>query len=548
MSIDLSLERLRKLVSHLPSYTRPTLHIAGTNGKGSVSALLTSILLNSDPPVSVGRFNSPHLVSIYDSITLNNVPVSPSLYNVIRAEVEDADKKHETKLSSFEIVTLVALQVFEKFHVDIVVLEVGMGGRLDATNIVSDETIAVSALTAVDLDHQSFLGGTVIKIAEEKAGTARTGRPFVLGTQKHEGVHEAVQGVLERLGSVKLVNAVKVQLREWDVALDGPKPLPFSLISNGDTFHPPPPQSVTVSLSYFSDPVNALLPLQGAHQLDNLGTALTVINELLDFQPLPSVVPLNLGQRITVQTIARGIKNVNWPGRLSFHTIYVSSGLSTGKYVTAQSAPMLRTSSPDQTIYPLVILADGAHNAGSAETLGQYVTHLLELNIESMLASDKYSRTTSIDIDITYILALSQSPPKTPLQTLSPILPPKLPAASAMTINLNVATALLRFTQPEGMPWINSVPPEEIEDVVRSLVPDADIFTIRDSPLSAFSAPGIKNFVLEAALQWVAQRRDRDEEQCKEVPARLELVVLAGSLYLVADFYRILNFDPAPCT
>src|SRR6266545_3197449 len=141
MSIDLTLERLKKQVSYLPSYTRPTLHIAGTNGKGSVSALLTSILLHSDPPLSVGRFNSPHLVSIYDSITLNDVPVSHSLYNLIRAEVEDADKKHETKLSSFEIVTVVALQVFERSNVDIVVLEVGMGGRLDATNIVSDETI-----------------------------------------------------------------------------------------------------------------------------------------------------------------------------------------------------------------------------------------------------------------------------------------------------------------------------------------------------------------------------------------------------------------------
>src|SRR5260221_2062668 len=106
MSIDLSLDRVKRLIVHLPTYTRPTLHIAGTNGKGSVSALLTSILLNADPPLRVGRFNSPHLISIYDCITIDDVPVSSSLYDTVRAEVEHADKEHQTKLSNFEILTL----------------------------------------------------------------------------------------------------------------------------------------------------------------------------------------------------------------------------------------------------------------------------------------------------------------------------------------------------------------------------------------------------------------------------------------------------------
>jgi folylpolyglutamate synthase/dihydropteroate synthase len=92
MSIDLNLDRLQRLVTHLHPYTRPTIHIAGTNGKGSVSALLTSILLASHPveshgPLRVGRYNSPHLISILDCITIDNKPISRSLYDETRKEV-----------------------------------------------------------------------------------------------------------------------------------------------------------------------------------------------------------------------------------------------------------------------------------------------------------------------------------------------------------------------------------------------------------------------------------------------------------------------------
>ena len=95
MSIDLSLDRLRILINHLPPYTRPTCHIAGTNGKGSVSALLSTILQSSSPSLKVGRYNSPHLVSIYDCITIDNIPVSPASYNAAHAEVTEKDRERE---------------------------------------------------------------------------------------------------------------------------------------------------------------------------------------------------------------------------------------------------------------------------------------------------------------------------------------------------------------------------------------------------------------------------------------------------------------------
>ena len=169
LTIDLSLTLIRSLSAQLPPYTRPTIHIAGTNGKGSVSALLTSIL----GALRIGRFNSPHLIHIHGSISINDTPVSLGRYTTARHQVEDAD----TTYSSFELLTLTALRIFENAAVDIVILEVGMGGLLDATNVISSSTVLCSALTAVDLDHQAFLG----TMARHKAGIARPGRPSVLG-------------------------------------------------------------------------------------------------------------------------------------------------------------------------------------------------------------------------------------------------------------------------------------------------------------------------------------------------------------------------------
>ncbi|KAF9522791.1 Mur ligase [Crepidotus variabilis] len=560
MSIDLSLDRLQKLVTHLSPYTRPTLHIAGTNGKGSVSALLASILLHSDPPLRVGRFNSPHLVTVHDCITVNNHPVAPNLYEVVREEVEDADTEHETKLSSFEILTLVALQVFEREKVDIVVLEVGMGGRLDATNIVPDNTIAVSALTAVDLDHQFFLGDTVTKIAAEKAAIGRKGRPFVLGKQRREGVEEVVRTVLKAAGALNLALALEPEVSEWDESIHGAKPPPISLAYTNATkssFSRPPSQPVSVVMPYFSAPVNALLPLYGSHQLDNLGTALSVINELLNSPP-PPTLSIDLTSRITPQTIARGIRAVRWPGRLSFHTLHVSIP-ATSRKAPEDGTPSL-PAAMRQTKHPLVVLADGAHNAASAETLSEYINHMLSLALESAssaIASQTVKK--SITLDITYVLALSHSPPKTPLQTLSPVLPPKLPeslASSPIPITVNTSVALLQFTPPEGMPWVKSVPPSELEEVVRKLVPNADIYVppasiplasyvVSSPPFSLSSQPTLppsaKPMALEDVLKWVALRQDRLTSSTDTLG--LGLVVLAGSLYLVADFYRLLELD-----
>ena len=457
MSIDLSLNRIRLLLSYLPAYKRPTCHIAGTNGKGSVSALLSSILQASSPPLSVGRFNSPHLLSIRDSIVINSKPVAVDIYDQARGEVEKLNHERGVQATKFEVLTSTAMMIFEKLKLDIVVLEVGMGGRLDATNAIPDDTVAVSALTSVDLDHQGFLGNTVAEIAREKVGIARRGKPFVLGKQRFSEVEEVVRRAI--LGDDiqgYLVRAIE----------------PVELPSND----PRDPTLVSISLPCFPEPLRGKLPLRGTHQLSNLGIASTIVSELLTH---PSCSHLGLDGRITPETFAAGLAKTEWPGRLSFHT------LPNGKR----------------------ILVDGAHNQGSAQTLADFIPTLLP---GSSPANDT--------LNLTYILGLSHSPPKLPLDTLAPLFSPSL--LSRLNPRMNVKIAALQFPPPDDMPWVIAESPSVIYDAVKACCPHAEFW----SPVEGRAG-------LSDALDWATNISGGDG-----------LIVLAGSLYLVADFYRFMNF------
>ncbi|KAJ3982840.1 Mur ligase [Lentinula detonsa] len=472
MSIDLSLDRIQRLYRFIQPYARPTIHIAGTNGKGSVSALTSSILAAAG--LRVGRFNSPHLVSIYDCIYVNNREVSQQTYHSSRDEVERIARDKLIEVSSFEMLVLTALLIFERADVEIVVMEVGMGGRLDATNVIPDEVVMLSALTAVDLDHQAFLGHTVAEITKEKASIARRGKPFVLGPQNHPEVAEVARKVVREVGGDFFSASAALQVPLNDRI--HPE-LP------GSQFQPPSPRPIELDIPCFGTRVNALLSLHGSHQLDNVGLSALIISIAVDY---PSCSSLRLRDRVTTEAIARGIANVSWPGRLSFHSIHSN----------------LR----DPTSSRFLVLADGAHNPASSTTLSSYITEYCN----SLAPSNA-------TITLTYILSLSHSPPKTPLQTLSPLLPPSL----SPQLTVKVRVAVLRFTPPEGMPWVKSVPPSVLHSVVQSLCPKAELWSGDDD----------NTHDLPAALQWAASSPDP------------QLVVVAGSLYLAADFYRVLRAE-----
>ncbi|KAI0034654.1 Mur ligase [Vararia minispora EC-137] len=449
MSIDLSLDRIRVLLEHLPIYDRPTVHIAGTNGKGSVTALVSSIL--EAARLSVGRFNSPHLISVRDSIYVNGAPALETDYEFARAVVMQADKECGSNVSNFELLTCTALYLFQRAKVDVVVLEAGMGGRLDATNAIPDASVLVSALTTVDLDHQAFLGDTVTKIATEKASIARPGRPFVLGPQSHSEAAEAAKEVVGRIGGEIIVAPVAL-LREWPVVM---------------------------SMACFGSPILAQLPLIGEHQLCNLGVAVTIISTILSRSSCASLLPIQ--RRVTPSVVAAGIKSTHWPGRLSFHRIPLAT-LFPGQNREGQ----------------LDVLADGAHNPASAEILATFIAQVV--------AGRK--------LHISFVLALSHSPPKTPTQTLSALLSFKHAGIVSMSV------AAVGFSPVDGMPWVKSETPSGLLNVVKTIRPDSRLW----------SAPDDGTSHLEEALRWSTQAAISSGNR--------GLVVLAGSLYLVADFYR----------
>jgi dihydrofolate synthase len=483
--MDLSLKRIKVLLSHLP-YTLPTIHTTGTNGKGSVSSLVASILQASG--FTVGRFNSPHLISVLDSIMINGKPVILDLYNDARRIVEDLDSELSIGATSFELLTATALMLFESAKLDIVVLEVGMGGRTDATNAVSDDCIVVSALTAVDLDHQKFLGDTVDAIATQKAGIARKGRPFIVGPQKYPEVIVSVRTVVEEVGA-DLVYAHPAVTRMWDEAVDGPAD-PDATSSS--PFRPAAVRPVSLSLPCFPDPILAQLPLHGDHQLDNLGVASNIISSLLTHPSSTHRLPFR--SKITQSTIAAGVRSTTWAGRLSFHNVPFSR----------LCLPGSGTKDHDES---LVVLVDGAHNPASASVLASYLSRLLE-STPAVGGSE--------EVNLTFVLALSHSPPKTPLQTLLPLLSFKRPT----NVKINVRAAALEFTPVDGMPWVLPVPSSEIRDVIRVVDDDISLWTPRD---------GERESVANALL-WA------HEEQQKH--GGKGFVCIAGSLYLVADFYR----------
>jgi len=482
IAMELSLERISILLSHLPPYTLPTIHITGTNGKGSVSSFVASILQASG--FTVGRFNSPHLVSVLDSIVLNGEPASPDLYNGARRMVEDIDSEFNIAATSFELLTATALMIFESAKPDIIILEVGMGGCTDATNVISDGCVLVSALTSVDLDHQKFLGNTVGEIATQKAGIARRGRPFVIGPQKHSEVLGSVRTVIENVGANIVYAGAAIVLP----TVDGPSepvtttsPLPF---------HAPTLRPISLFLPYFSDPIDAQLPLHGDHQLDNLGVAGGIISSLLSHPS--SIHRLPFQSKITPSTIAAGVRSTSWKGRLSFHDVPLSR----------LRPPRVGTGGIDET---LTVLVDGAHNPSSASALASYMSRLFET-------------TNSGDLKLVFLLALSHSPPKTPLQTLSSLLTFNRPT----NVRISISAAALEFTPVEGMPWVHPVPCEDIRDAIRDIDGDINLWVPKDGERTSVAN----------ALLWAHEEG--------KVHSGNGLVCLAGSLYLVADFYRLL--------
>ena len=177
--VHLGLERIKQLLSNLgnPHHQVPVIHVAGTNGKGSVCAYLSSVLTQAG--YRVGRYTSPHLVDWTERICLNEQPISAEALQQLLVQVQDAIRPQEETPTQFEVITAAAWLYFAQSRVDVAVVEVGLGGRLDATN-VSDRPL-ITIITSISREHWQQLGPTLADIAREKAGILKPGCPAVVG-------------------------------------------------------------------------------------------------------------------------------------------------------------------------------------------------------------------------------------------------------------------------------------------------------------------------------------------------------------------------------
>jgi folylpolyglutamate synthase/dihydrofolate synthase len=194
--IHLGLERAAKLLRHMPQPWK-VIHVAGTNGKGTICAYLSAMLHASG--VRCGRFTSPHLIDRWDCISVNEEAVSESVFRDAEAAVRSRDAAEQIGASEFELLAATAFEIFTREKVEMGIVEVGMGGRLDATNVIGNK--AVTVISKIGLDHQGFLGDTVEAIAREKAGIMRPGVPCVVDSTNLPSVKEVIQNHAQAIGA-----------------------------------------------------------------------------------------------------------------------------------------------------------------------------------------------------------------------------------------------------------------------------------------------------------------------------------------------------------
>ncbi|WVR04028.1 hypothetical protein IAU60_001027 [Kwoniella sp. DSM 27419] len=403
--IDLGLQRMQALMAALRPLTVPAIHLAGTNGKGSVSAVLESCLMAAG--MTTARYNSPHLLEPRDAIRIDGQPPSLHAYQEAMNTVGQINHTNGIGATTFEIATAGAFHLINSVQppVDVMIIECGMGGARDATNVIPNELKLASALTAVGLDHTTFLGDTVYKIASEKAQIAPVGGVMVIGPQPHREVYEAA-GTIAAQARAKIAYASPSQeLKREDSRYMQLRP-----------FVPPQPKLVRTPLT--STYLDTEFRLGGAHQLDNLSVAVTVLDIIRQNPRARSIQP-KLGA-LTDKAIQIGVARTEWAGRCSW---------------------MVWKDPRDRTDLP--VLVDGAHNSDSAATLRTYIDSL-----------PFYRRPKT-----RFIVSLSASPGKTIDSVLRPLLRP------------GDEVHLVEFTTPvEGMPWIKPVPLAEAEQVAVGIV------------------------------------------------------------------------------
>ncbi|ORX59901.1 FolC bifunctional protein [Piromyces finnis] len=454
MSIKIGLERsieLLKLIGN-PQNTFKIIHVGGTNGKGSISSFIGSMLNSCS--LKVGRYNSPHFIHEYDSIRIFEKTVSKTCYDNARKIVEQANNSHNLKASQFELLTATAFLCFSMEKVDVAIIEVGLGGRLDATNVCSNSLASV--FSSIGIDHQAFLGNTVEEIASEKSGIIKDNVPVIIAPQTYNSAKEI------------LCNEAKEHKS------------PCYLVS-ASRKHPTKPNWAINT--FFGQDFEYPLPLQGGFQLDNSAVAVktveVVIKQLIEqkINPFSSITSYHDNKQAIDEKLIKGLSEVKWPGRLEW-LVHPKCGK---------------------------VLLDGAHNTDCAIALRRYIDEYLE----------KQSKIDNYSTPIQWVFGMTQG------KDLDKVLD--------ILVSPEDSVFAVPFRQPEQMTWIHCTPPIDIKNFMinkyQQQFNEAELnekFRAFDNAMDAFEE--LKNV----------------REKRMKINNTEPLVVICGSLYLVADIYQSL--------
>ncbi len=308
------LARITSLLAHFghPEQAFKAIHIAGTNGKGSTASMVASVLQQAG--YRTGLYTSPHLIDFSERIRINDDPIAHDeiiqLTKRIQTKLQERSPRLAEKISFFEFTTGLAFLYFAEQGVEYAVVEVGLGGQFDATNLVNP---MVSSITSIDLDHEQYLGSTLSEVATEKAGIIKTSVPVVSAASQPE-----VISIIEETARLRKAPLIEVG-KEISATLISPQGA-TSLID-------PMKIHYTGLREYFIE-----LPLLGQHQVDNTATSIGIIESLQ-----------GQGLQISEKDIVEGLKNMRLAGRLE----------------------IIQHNS--------TILLDGAHNPAGARALGAFL-------------------------------------------------------------------------------------------------------------------------------------------------------------------------------
>jgi dihydrofolate synthase / folylpolyglutamate synthase len=308
--IKLGLEQIQGLVAALgfPERAYPSVLVAGTNGKGSVTAIVERSLRAGG--YRCGRYTSPHLISIEERIVIDGSPLSPAVFDELAETVRAAADKLAAPPSFFEATTALAMEAFRRARVDLAVFEVGLGGRLDATNVLSPMGVAI---TAIDFDHEAHLGSTIQAIAREKAGVIKAEGLCVLGRNSPDA-QKVVFDTCREVGAACVYAPDGVDTDAEMV--DGRTLLRLRTPAN--------------------DYGEVDLALRGRHQVENAITAVRLLEALASVR----------GLSVRAANIRTGLIDVDWPARLELRAFGASGSQ---------------------------VLLDGAHNPAAARALAAYL-------------------------------------------------------------------------------------------------------------------------------------------------------------------------------